>query len=71
MIKRLDEHDRIKKLRQELDAIDERQRAAYDGTDLPQTDDDADSQNPQPAVIDRYLDEDVRKQLLVSTSKHK
>ena len=71
MIKKLDEHDRIRKMRQDLDEIADRQKAAYDGTELPVTDDDANSQNPEPAVIDRYLDENVRKQLLISTSKQK
>ncbi len=71
MIKKLDEHEKIRKIRNDLDAAAQRQQSAYDGQEIPDSDDQTDDQNPKPAVIDKYLDEDIRKTLLVSSTKDK
>ena len=42
MIKKLDEHDKIRKMRHDLDVLADRKTAAYDGTELPENDYNAD-----------------------------
>lgn len=71
MIKKLDQHERILKIRDDLNKIAEKQKAAFDGREIPDSDENSDDQNPQPAVIDSYLDEGIRKSLLVSSQKQK
>lgn len=71
MIKKLDQHERILKIRDDLNIIAEKQKAAFDGREIPDSDENSDDQNPQPAVIDQYLDEGIRKSLLVSSQKQK
>lgn len=79
MIKKLDEHSKIKRIQHDLDTIIEKDQAAYDGKDIPHSSDDEDlrdgeagaSSVAKPAVVDQYLDETIRKKLLISSTKDK
>lgn len=73
MIKKLSEHEKIKRIQKDLDAQIAKDQAAYDGKDIPHSSEEDENESPagKPAVVDQYLDEDIRKKLLVSTTKHK
>lgn len=100
MIKKLDEHHKIKKIQNDLDTILAQDQAAYDGKEIPHSSCDEDNFEtneynyevnniletgvaaPPPigtsskkqkghAVVDQYLDEGIRKKLLVSSTKDK
>ena len=76
MIKKLDEHQKIKKIQQDLDSIIEKDQAAYDGKEIPHSSEDedgfpTDGKVSKAAVVDQYLDEGIRKKLLVSSTKDK
>lgn len=83
MIKKLDEHQKIKRIQHELDRSIEKDQAAYDGKEIPHSSDseyecNATITDPahcttakKAAVVDKYLDEGIRKKLLVSTTKEK
>jgi len=42
MIKKLDQHERILKIRDDLNKIAEKQKAAFDGREIPDSDENSD-----------------------------